>query len=175
MKKATKEKMITTLKIKVEVWNRYRRMSTVSPNLGGANLGGANLRGADLRYANLGGADLRYANLRYADLDNADLEGADLGGADLGGADLRGANLSYADLSGADLDFSCLDFSCKTLSAKFDEKHIIQILYHAIKPCMKHEIKDKDLKKLFNSKMFQKVANKFHRVEECGKIKENQK
>lgn len=51
------------------------------------------------------------------------------------------------------------------------EKHIIQILYHAIKPCMEHEIvEDKDLQKLLNSKTFQKVANKFHRVEECGKI-----
>jgi hypothetical protein len=88
----------------------------------------------------------------------------------LRGSDLRGSDLSNADLSNADLDFSALFLGCKSLKAKFDEKHIIQILYHAIKPCVENKIvKDPDLKKLLNSKMFQKVVNKFHRAE-CGKI-----
>jgi uncharacterized protein YjbI with pentapeptide repeats len=151
-----------------------------------ADLRGAYLIGADLREADLREADLRKANLREVDLSGADLIGADLreadlrkanlrevdlSGADLIGADLRWADLSGADLIGADLDFSVLHFSCKTLSTKFDQKHIIQILYHAAMPCQKNSLKlDKDVKALLSSKMFKKVVNKFHRVEECGQF-----
>ena len=81
----------------------------------------------------------------------------------------RTPDLRSADLSSADLDFSCMGFSCKTLETKYDNKHIIQILYHAGKPCENNHIElDADTKKLLNSKMFKKVINKFHRAEECG-------
>ena len=83
--------------------------------------------------------------------------------------DLRSADLSYADLRYANLDFSCMDFSCKSLKTKYDNKHIIQILYHAGKPCENNHIElDADTKKLLNCKMFKKVVNKFHRADECG-------
>ena len=120
------------------------------------------LSSADLSYA-----DLRYVNLRYADLHSADLRYADLSFADLSSADLR-----YADLRYVNLDYSVLSFSCKSLATKFDEKHIIQIIYHAAKPTQNNEldIKDTDLKRLLKSKLFQKVANKFHRIDECGKF-----
>jgi len=145
MNATTKEKMIVTLKTKAYVWNRWRKLSPSNPDLSGANLSGA---------------ILSYANLSYADLRGAILRGAILSGADLSGA----------ILSGADLDFSCLDLSCKSLSALFDEKHLIQFLYHVAIPTQNNSlnIKDKDLKKLLNMKSFQKVVNKFHRVEECG-------
>jgi len=98
-----------------------------------------------------------------------DLSYADLSYADLSSANLSSANLSSADLRYADLDFSCMGFSCKTLETKYDNKHIIQILYHAGKPCENNHIElDADTKKLLNSKMFKKVINKFHRAEECG-------
>ena len=160
MNAATKEKMIGTLKTKADVWNRWRKLSPSNPNLSGA----------DLRYANLGYTDLRYANLSHTNLRGADLSDTDLSGADLRGANLRGADLRYTILSGADLDFSCLDLSCKSLSALFDERHLIQFLYHVAIPTQNNSlnIKDKDLKKLLNMKSFQKVVNKFHRVEECG-------
>ena len=85
---------------------------------------------------------------------------------------LSSADLSYADLRYVNLDYSVLSFSCKSLATKFDEKHIIQIIYHAAKPTQNNEldIKDTDLKRLLKSKLFQKVANKFHRIDECGKF-----
>jgi hypothetical protein len=88
-------------------------------------------------------------------------------------ADLSEADLSGANLRGADLDFSTLHFSCKTLKAKFDQKHIIQILYHAAAPCKNDSeiVTDPDLQELLKSEMFIKVVNKFHRVEECGELK----
>ena len=125
----------------------------------------------DLSEANLRRADLRRADLSRADLSEANLSSADLSSANLRRADLSSADLSEANLSRADLDFSVLHFSCKTLSTKFDQKHIIQILYHAAMPCQKNSLKlDKDVKALLSSKMFKKVVNKFHRVEECGQF-----
>ena len=108
-----------------------------------------------------------------ADLSGADLRGADLSCANLRGADLRRADLSDADLRGANIDFASLDFSCKTLTMITDYRIKIQYLYHSAK--QGGDIADPDLLKLFNSKLFLKVVNKFHRVEECGKLEKRVK
>ena len=84
-------------------------------------------------------------------------------------ADLRGANLNGADLRGANLDYSCLPLWCGSLSANFDDRQIIQFVYHIVKSGLNStntsdEIKS-ELAKLID------LANKFHRVDECGKIK----
>lgn len=113
-------------------------------------------------------ADLSWANLSGVDLSEANLSGANLSGADLSRSDLSWANLSRANLSGADLDYACPPFQCPSLQAKYDDKIRIQYLYHAIKT--DGIITDPDLKELFGSDLFKKVANKFHRVEECGRV-----
>jgi uncharacterized protein YjbI with pentapeptide repeats len=107
-----------------------------------------------------------------ADLSSANLEGAYLEGADLGYANLEGADLRGANLSGADLDFSCLPLWCGSLSAHFDDRQIIQIVYHAVKaglnsPNVSNDVKT-ELSKLSD------LSNKFHRVEECGMIEPKQ-
>ena len=117
-------------------------------------------------------ADLSGANLRGADLRGADLRGANLLGANLSDANLLGADLSGADLSGANLDFSCLPLWCGSLAAHFDDKQIIQIVYHAIKAGLQskntsEEVKS-ELKKMIS------LANKFHRVDECGRIENDE-
>ena len=147
-------------------------------NLEGANLEGANLEGADLRWANLEGADLKWADLKWADLKGADLEGANLKranleGADLRWADLKGADLRWADLKGANLDYSCLPLWCGSLSAHFDDRQLTQIAYHLVKAGLNSnnasdEIKA-ELEKLID------LANKFHRVRECGVIEKREK
>ena len=128
----------------------------------------ANLSGADLICANLSGADLSGANLSGADLIGANLRRANLSGADLSGANLRRANLSGADLSGANLDYSCLPLWCGSLSANFDDKQIIQFMYHTVKAGLQSNNVSEDVK----TELLKMVdlANKFHRVEECGKI-----
>ncbi|MEE1261814.1 pentapeptide repeat-containing protein [Ruminococcus sp.] len=73
------------------------------------------------------------ANLSGANLRRADLSCADLSRADLSRADLSGADLSRADLYDANLDFSCLPLWCGSLSAHFDDRQIIQFLYHTVK------------------------------------------
>ena len=126
---------------------------------------GANLRNANLRYADLWGADLWGADLQYADLRNADLRNADLQGADLQYADLRYANLRNADLRDADLDFSVLFFGCESFDFKVDKRIMAQIAYHFCRIITE----DEEAKKA--QKYLKKLANQFHRVEECGKIK----
>lgn len=87
-------------------------------------------------------------------------------GANLRGANLRGANLRDADLQGADLDFSCLPLWCGSLRANFDEKQITQFLYHSVKAAFK----SKNISNEFFEQLSPiiNVANRFHRVEECG-------
>ena len=88
--------------------------------------------------------------------------------ADLSRANLSRVDLSGADLSGADIDYSSIPFCCSSLRAKFDDKIRIQYLYHAVKTS--GDVVDVDLKELFESELFKKVVNKFHRVKECGRI-----
>lgn len=137
-------------------------------NLRGANLRGADLCGANLRGANLRGADLYGANLRDADLSCADLRDADLRGADLRDANLYGANLRGADLRNADLDFSCLPLWCGSLSAHFDDRQIIQIIYHAVKAGLNSKNTSDKVKSELGKLVG--LADQFHRIEECGKI-----
>ena len=138
-------------------------------NLYRADLSGADLHRADLRGANLCGANLRGANLNGANLCGAILCRANLRVANLNGANLYRADLHRADLRGANLDYSCLPLWCGSLSANFDDRQIIQFVYHIVKPGLNStntsdEIKS-ELAKLID------LANKFHRVDECGKIK----
>ena len=95
--------------------------------------------------------------------DEKDGERADLSWADLSGADLSGANLS-----GANLDFSVLPLWCGSLKANFDDRQLAQIAYHLVKAGLNSnnasEETKAELEKLID------FANKFHRVEECGKI-----
>ena len=109
------------------------------------------------------------ANLSGADLTGANLRDACLSRADLSGADMRFADLFRADLSGANLDYSCLPLWCGLLRAQFDDKQIIQFVYHTVKaglnsPNVSENVK-KELRKLIG------LANRFHRVDEYGRIK----
>ena len=84
-------------------------------------------------------------------------------------ANLIGANLREADLRETDLDYSCLPLWCGSLEAHFDDKQLTQIAYHLVKAGLNSknasEKTKAELEKLID------LANNFHRVEECGKIK----
>ena len=143
--------------------------SLVNADLRDADLQNADLRGADLRNADLWYADLWYANLRGADLQNANLRGANLRGAnlrdaELQNAELQNANLRDANLQNADLDFSCFPLWCGSLNMKVDKRIAIQLAYHFCRlVCNDEETKEMQSK-------LKDYANKFHRVDECGKI-----
>lgn len=118
---------------------------------------------ADLCYAHLRGANFRSANLCGVDFRDADLRDSDLRSCNLRNADLRGA-----DLQGANLDFSCLPLWCGSLTAQLDDRQLIQIAYHLVKAGLQSKNASKETKQEL-SKLIG-FANKFHRVDECGKI-----
>ena len=122
---------------------------------------------ANLQRANLQRAYLQGAKLQGADLQGAYLRDADLQGAKLQGSDLRGSNLRGADLLGANLDFSCMPLWCGDLNAHYDDKQIIQQLYHVLSHVKHSKNVSDELKQLLSPKNLE-FANRFHRVEECG-------
>ena len=126
---------------------------------------------ADLRGANLQDADLRVANLRGADLQDADLQDANLRDADLRRANLRDASLRGADLQDADLDFSCFPLWCGGLEIHLDDRQLIQIAYHLVRNGLHSKNASEETKKEL-AKLID-FANRFHRVDQCGEVDEN--
>ena len=143
-----------------------RRADLRRANLRGADLEGADLRRADLEGANLRGADLEGANLRGANLEEADLEGADLRRANLEGANLRGADLRRANLRGAKLDYSCWPLWCGSLNVKVDTRIAAQLAYHLCR------LDCDDPEYIAARNAIVDFANKFHRVDECGVLRQ---
>ena len=137
-------------------------------NLSDASLSDASLRGADLSNANLRGAGLSNADLSDASLRGANLRGAGLSNANLRGADLSNANLRGANLRGADLDYSCYPLWCGSLHFKADKRLACQLAYHLCSM----QCDDADYIKMRNSILG--FANQFHRVDECGELKERE-
>jgi uncharacterized protein YjbI with pentapeptide repeats len=106
------------------------------------------------------------------DLQWADLQRVNLRDTDLQWSDLRRVNLRDTDLHGANLDFSAWPLRCGSLSAKIDDRVIRQLLYHAAMPAQNNDIViDPKIRDLFNSELFKKVVNEFHRMQECGEFK----
>lgn len=106
-------------------------------------------------------ADLRCAALQGANLRDADLQDANLRCADLRGADLRGANL----------DFSCFPLWCGGLDIHLDDRQLIQIAYHLVRNGLHSKNASEETKKEL-AKLID-FANRFHRVNECGEVDEN--
>lgn len=88
--------------------------------------------------------------------------------ADLRGANLRGANLQGANLLGANIDYSSWPIWCGSICVKVDKRIAVQLLYHTIK-AMK-SVDDEECKAIFTDEKVLKLANQFHRVNECGKL-----
>ena len=138
-------------------------------NLCAADLGGANMREVDLRGAILSGAALRGADLSYADLRGANLYDANLRGANLRCTVMREVDLCGADLCGADMDYSCWPLWCYSLNVKIDKRLACQLLYHTVRAMQ--SVDDARCKAVCNDPKVIRLANEFHRVEECGKIR----
>nr|DAO66774.1 MAG TPA: pentapeptide repeat protein [Caudoviricetes sp.] len=122
--------------------------------------------GEEGQKADLWGADLREADLREADLCRADLREANLWGANL-----CGANLCEANLCRADLDYSAFPLWCGGLDIHIDDRQATQLLYHLIRNVEYSRNTSKGMKKLCKIKSLIKQANKFHRADECGKLR----
>ena len=120
--------------------------------------------------ANLEDTDLEHAKLRYTNRRGANLRGAILEGAELRYANLEGANLRYANLEGADIDYSAWPLWCGSLKALVDDRIAVQLLYHALSVVQYSPYVSEDIKRTLLTPDVVEVANRFHRVDECGKL-----
>ena len=125
---------------------------------------------ADLLRADLQRADLRDADLRDANIRRANIQRADLRDADLRGTDLRDANIQRTDLRGADIDYSAWPLWCGSLEAYIDDRIAIQLLYHLLRPVQASPYVSQEIKERLLTDDLIDLANRFHRVEECGEI-----
>lgn len=73
-----------------------------------------------------------------------------------------------ADLRGANLDYSCYPLWCGSLHLKADKRLACQLAYHLCSM----QCDDADYIKMRNSILG--FANQFHRVDECGELKERE-
>lgn len=76
--------------------------------------------------------------------------------------------LRGADLSNADLDYSCYPLWCGSLHLKANKRLACQLAYHLCSM----QCDDADYVKMRNSIL--SFANQFHRVDECGELKERE-
>ena len=97
--------------------------------------------------------------------------------ANLSSANLRSANLRYADLRSADLRYANWDFSafplwCGGLDVHIDDNQATQLLYHLVRNVKYSKNTSAKLKRICKIKSLVKQANEFHRVKECGEIRD---
>ena len=92
--------------------------------------------------------------------------------ANLRSANLSSADLSYANLSYADLDFSAFPLWCGGLDVHIDDKQATQLLYHLVRNVKYSKNTSAKLKRICKIKSLVKQANEFHRVKECGEIRD---
>ena len=83
-------------------------------------------------------------------------------------ANLNGADLIWAKLSGANLDYSVIPLWCGSLHAEFDDRHVAQIVYHAVRAGLESKNVSEETKTELRKVVV--LPNKFHRVNECGEI-----
>lgn len=147
----------------------FRGADLNNADLHGSNISEADFRGANLNKAELSNAECLETNFKDANLQEANFKGADLRWADLSGADLRKVNFKNADLREVNIDYSCWPLWCGSLDVKIDKRIFCQLLYHTLRAGQ--SVDDPEVKRIFRIPEVIKLANQFHRADECGKIK----
>lgn len=102
--------------------------------------------------------------------ERANMQGADMQDADMRGANMQGANMQYADMQGANIDYSCWPLWCGSLHACVDDRIAIQLLYHTLSVVQHSPYVSEELKRVLLTEDVVGIANRFHRVEDCGAL-----
>ena len=90
-------------------------------------------------------------------------------GANLTFANLLNVDLHCADLRGVKLDYSSWPLWCRSLALRIDKRIAAQLLYHAL-CAMQSCADDPDVAAVLASEACLRLANQFHRTDECGRI-----
>lgn len=78
------------------------------------------------------------------------------------------ADMQCADMQGADMDYSCWPLWCGSLRAHVDDRIAIQLLYHTLSVVQHSPYVSEEIKRALLTDAVVEVANRFHRVDECG-------
>ena len=97
---------------------------------------------------------------------------ANMQGASIRCADMRCADMQGADMRDADIDYNAWPLWCGSLKAYVDDRIAIQLLYHTLSVVQYSPYVSEEVKKALLSEENVRIANRFHRVGECGEIKE---
>ena len=89
-------------------------------------------------------------------------------------ADLYDAGLRGANLYGAGLDFSCWPLWCGSLHVKIDDRIAHQLIYHVCSAIISSPEVSDSIKDIMLLQPVLGLANKFHRVDECGILKKEE-
>ena len=81
------------------------------------------------------------------------------------------ANLTGANFAKANLDYSVWPLWCGSLKAYVDDRIAIQLLYHTLSVVANSPYVSEDVRKTLLSESNISIANRFHRVNECGELK----
>ena len=87
------------------------------------------------------------------------------------GLDMRGLDMRGVDMRGADIDYSAWPLRCGSLKAHVDDRIAIQLLYHTLSVVQYSPYVSEELKRTLLTEPVVDIANRFHRVDECGKLK----
>ncbi len=96
---------------------------------------------------------------------------ADMQGANMQYADMQRADMRYVDMQGANIDHSAWPLWCGSLKAYVDDRIAIQLLYHTLSVVQYSPYVSEELKRTLLTEPVVDIANQFHRVDECGKLK----
>ncbi len=86
-------------------------------------------------------------------------------------ADFTGADLIKADFTGANLDLASWPLWCGSLEAYVDDRIVIQLLYHTLSVVQHSPYVSQEVKEALLTDGNVDIANRFHRVEECGRLR----
>lgn len=136
-----------------------------------AKMQGADLSGADAQCVKFNHANMSNANLSRANLCYTQLQYADMSNANLNSANLRYVDLKLTDLNNADLDYSAFPLWNGSLDVHVDDRLTIQLLYQTIRNAQFSKNTSEKVKRILSNPELVALANEFHQVEICGKIK----
>ena len=116
-------------------------------------------------------ANMQDANMQCADMQYANMQCANMQRTDMRHADMRSAKMQRTDMRGANIDYSAWPLCCGSLKAYVDDRIAIQLLYHTLSVVQYSPYVSEDVKRTLLTRDVVDVANRFHRVDECWKLK----
>ena len=172
MKQISKEKLKTVVELH-KVWRKDNKEGKRLVLIG-YDLSYRDLNDSDLSYCDLSHSCLSHCDMYHCDLSHSCLSDCNMSHSDLSHSDLSDCNMTGCNMDGCNMDSSGVNLSCTDLGIHLDDRLIIQRLYHTLFNAQYSKNVSLDLKTALLTPELVEVANRFHRVAECGEIEKEE-